>query len=557
MRSVSWRPAAPRAGESGREPAEARSLGRDAAAHRLDEAACHAEPDPEAGAAPAARLGAPEELLEETRQLGVGDARPGVLDEELDHLLDPLFDSLPVRRERGRDPDRRVGAGVTHAVLEDVADRLVEEHCVDEHRRQARRDVDRYRVSGEQDLTALDRASDQVPELVHLQLRADRTAFDPAEVEDVPDDAGQAARLLVDRRRGLADRRRFRVDGLVDEPAGEGADRGQRRAQIVRDRVQQRRLQRVAPTGDLGARCLAGELLATEGKAELVGGQREDPRGGPIGQPGGAVSGGPDGAYGSAQRLDDRSEIGHVAGGVTAFAPGACRGRSPPSLAVGLHPFGGLVAGPPVEDPGDRGIRPGRVAGRIGDDALLARACADRDPHALRVGRGPEPGDDLLRRLGDRRRCGQRAADREEGLGLDGPLLGLLRSPPLDGGQAADDHRDEEEEDEAQPLLRVGHGKRELGHREEEVVDEERSNRRHHRGPHAVEARHRDDRGQVDDGCVREADVALEHCRQGSGSRDARAPDHDRAPREAAPEVRRERGHGSILLLRAHAIVEV
>ena len=94
---------------------------------------------------------------------------------------------------------------------------------------------------------------------------------------------------------------------------------------------------------------------------------------------------------------------------------------------------------------------------------------------------------------------------------------------------------------------------RELGHREEEVVDEERSNRRHHRGPHSVEARHRDDRRQVDDGCVRQADVALEHCRQGSGYRDARAPDHDRAPREAAPEVRRERGHGLLLCQAAKA----
>ena len=110
------------------------------------------------------------------------------------------------------------------------------------------------------------------------QARVEFACLDPAHVEQVRDESIEPIGLAVDRRRDRSPLVRRPIDGRVHQRPRGGPDRRQRRAQVVRDRVEQRGLQRVAPSRHLGRRGIAGEPIALERPAELVRCRREDPR---------------------------------------------------------------------------------------------------------------------------------------------------------------------------------------------------------------------------------------------------------------------------------------
>ena len=110
------------------------------------------------------------------------------------------------------------------------------------------------------------------------EVRSQLAGIDAAHVEQVRDEPVEPLGLAIDRGGDLAALLGRPLDVGVHQRPGGGPDRRQRRPQVVRDRVEQRRLERVAPPGDLGGRRLALEPVALERAADLVGGRGQDPR---------------------------------------------------------------------------------------------------------------------------------------------------------------------------------------------------------------------------------------------------------------------------------------
>ncbi len=88
-----------------------------------------------------------------------------------------------------------------------------------------------------------------------------------------PDEAVESLRFGVDRLGGAAHLVIRPIEVRVGQAAGRGADAGQWRSQVVRNRVEQRALEGVAPSRDLGARCLAAQAIASEAESQLIGRQ--------------------------------------------------------------------------------------------------------------------------------------------------------------------------------------------------------------------------------------------------------------------------------------------
>ena len=123
---------------------------------------------------------------------------------------------------------------------------------------------------------ALERADEQIVELERVRPGAQHAGLDPAQVEQVGDQSVEVLDLALDGIDALA----FapRSSRRPPERAGRGADRGQRRAQVVRHGLEQRRLQRVALARHLGGVRLGGEAIVGDRLAQLVGGGGEQPR---------------------------------------------------------------------------------------------------------------------------------------------------------------------------------------------------------------------------------------------------------------------------------------
>ena len=97
----------------------------------------------------------------------------------------------------------------------------------------------------------VERPADQIVELEDVALRAQRAGLDPAQVEQVGDQPVEVFDLALDRVGALLP---VVVAQLARraERAGRRPDRRQWRAQVVRDGLQQRGLERVALASDLG-----------------------------------------------------------------------------------------------------------------------------------------------------------------------------------------------------------------------------------------------------------------------------------------------------------------
>ena len=245
---------------------------------------------------------------------------------------------------------------------------------------------------------------------------------------------------------------------------------GQRRPQVVRDRLEQRGLERVALAGDLRGLRLGGEPILGERLADLVGGGRQEPR---------LASGPGSPAARSAQRPDRPEDV--------AARPRSARGR-----------FLG-VAGAAAFAPGRRWTRTHWAAGRPGcaaEHLLDAGLDVRPDPspcrrtdllaRVVRPERDPDVRDmpDLVpeeqrRWAQDASRVDGRVASsrltREQRARLALARLRDVGARPLERRQLPDDDADEQEQDEVEPLARVGDREGVQRGDEEEVVEQERA----------------------------------------------------------------------------------
>ena len=115
------------------------------------------------------------------------------------------------------------------------------------------------RLELELDLVAIEDAGepvndrlDEVLDVEDLEARTERAGLDPAHVEQVADEAVEALGLEVDRPGRGATLVVGPGDLGIHQAAGRGADRGERRAQVVRHRIEERVLEGLALPGDLG-----------------------------------------------------------------------------------------------------------------------------------------------------------------------------------------------------------------------------------------------------------------------------------------------------------------
>ena len=201
-------------------------------------------------------------------------------------------------------PDPCVRTRVLGRVVERVGQDLAHQHLVGEDRWQVGRDVDLDPSIAECRSGTADSLVDGVPDGHRDHVRPELPRFDPAHVEQIRDQAIEPLGFMVDRRRDLAPVFGRPLDVRVHQGPRGGPDRRERGPQVVRDRIEQGRLERVAPAGDLGRRRLATEPFALERPADLIGGSRQHALLALIGVAEGARPDQPYGAQGLVRRGD-------------------------------------------------------------------------------------------------------------------------------------------------------------------------------------------------------------------------------------------------------------
>ena len=194
-------------------------------------------------------------------ELRARDARSAVFNDQFDHAVLGLA---------GSHPDRLPGS-VSGRVLEQVRQDLVDEDRIHPNGPKFVRHRHFHLPGPEHGRQTLDHGIDQIRQVVQLERRVQCTAFDPAQVEHVPHEPAQALGFEVDRASG-----RTRIFGRpthvrIHQIAGGGSNARQRRAEIVRDRIEQGGLERVALACHLGRGGLGGEAVSNHRLPELVG----------------------------------------------------------------------------------------------------------------------------------------------------------------------------------------------------------------------------------------------------------------------------------------------
>ena len=97
-----------------------------------------------------------------------------------------------------------------------------------------------------------ERLADELVHMPELAMRLGRPGFKAREVEELLDEPIKTRRLALDRLGEPEPVLRLQHQPGTRERVGRGEDRGERRAQVVGDRPQERRLQRVAAAQRLG-----------------------------------------------------------------------------------------------------------------------------------------------------------------------------------------------------------------------------------------------------------------------------------------------------------------
>ena len=164
-------------------------------------------------------------------------------------------------------------------VVDDVAESDVEQHGIDQDRRQVIGDPDRrtgrvgVRGVGKQ------RRLDEIGQVVRSQVGPERASLDPAHVQQAAHEAAETLRLGIDGpgRRPHGPGLGHRLRGGVSEAARERSDAGDGRAEIVRHGIEDGAAQRITLARHLGRGELGTELVAAERDAQLVRGERQQP----------------------------------------------------------------------------------------------------------------------------------------------------------------------------------------------------------------------------------------------------------------------------------------
>ena len=442
-------------------------------------------------------------------------------------ILDRQHDAA-AGRTFGRDADSLSGR-VPGSVLEQVREDLVDEDRVHAHRRQIVRDRDLDHRGREHRCQAFDHRVDQIGQVVQFERRVQRPAFDAAQIEHVAHETAQALRLRVDRAGGGALLVARQLDVRIHEISGGRPNRRQRRAQVVRHRIEQRRLERVSLARDFGCGGLGGEPVTHDRLTELVGGGGEKPSMRPARERIAVDARRPNRADDIAARQDRDAEYGQrlvaLAGLLVGGFGGGCMGRF--AAVFRARQVGGFMArfaavlvestggGLPhasparlrlgrarVHDPARSESRSGLPGPAVGHDALLRGGTAQADPDALHLGLARQPVRQQRSRLQGGGRVGGVAAHGEHGASLRSAQLRLAPALELKSAEAADRDGHDQEQQQVEPLLGRRHGERVERRHEEEVVDEERGDGGRDGEPAAV--RHADghDRQQVDDGGI-------------------------------------------------------
>ncbi len=368
---------------------------------------------------------------------------------------------------------------------------------------------------------APDHLRHQVVEIARLELRLEGPAFDPAEVEQVADQPAHPLGLGVDRLECFVPVLGSPAHRLVEHAACRGSDRGQRRSQVVGDRVEQGRLEGLAAARDLGVGPFQADAVADDRLAELVCRGRKDARLRAVGLTLVARPQRPDGA----KRLSRRLNADPVDGGAVRIAADHGRGH------VHADPARRLVARGALQDdlPGRDGQ--GLSGSRVGDGLLLGRSRPEPEPDAVHGRGGRQPLEHDGRRFLNGPGFGQCPTDAEQRLRLARPLGDLRSALGLDRHEPADGDGHGQEKQQVQPLLGAADGEGIERLDEEKVVGQERGQGRGYGRDCAPAHADGDDRQKVDRGGV--GDPQLRH--QGYRGRRCDQGAQHRRPNQRGP----------------------
>ena len=152
--------------------------------------------------------------------------------------------------DRSRDLVRRNGdrgsvGGVLDRVLDQIDQHLRDLDVVEAQQRQIGFDGDGQRVTSGARRKARSHVDDELVDIVPVLLRPQRASLDPGEIEQIADHEREPIGLFIDRLQEVPPRLRIPLDRVVEERGGRGLDRGEWRAQIVRDGGEEGRLQLV------------------------------------------------------------------------------------------------------------------------------------------------------------------------------------------------------------------------------------------------------------------------------------------------------------------------
>ncbi|EWS54666.1 hypothetical protein X551_02511 [Methylibium sp. T29] len=451
---------------------------------RLDDRAADRQAQAHAGGGRLAL--AAHELLEQRLLSASRQARAKIA-----HADDQLLALHP-----GADRHRAAGGRVLRGVLQQVAQHALDQRRIEAHQRQAIRQLGAHRVARQGRAKRAQRATHHLLDRLPLPVELHRAALQSRHVEQLADHRVQAPRLRAECPRHLL-RLALRA---VDQGVGQAVERRQRRAQVVRQRRQQRVAQALrldldrrllrhldvvhALQGDRGQHRKGLELAALLGDQQqprLRGLQRQH-------------------AARAHRRLQRQVEPGGAGQGV-----GPESGR----VAVVEHPLG----------------RAEVQAGRIGAAARPLQATR----LVLQEGARAAPEftfdrlfgrvDDLVGQQFTRQVAGQFEQRPRARLAVrcDAGLVAQA------GGELAGEQPDHQHHRERQQVLHVGHRERQLRYDEEEVEGGDVQEGRQHRWAAAEAQRHAHHREQEQHHDVGELEHRLQGQRhqrgQGAGRR--------------------------------------
>jgi hypothetical protein len=447
----------------------------DRSAVGLDDAA--ADREAEARAAGRGR-GAALELLEDPPHQCFGDSRAAVGDGEND----------TVAAVASGDLDRSSRRGVARGVVEQVDEDVFEQHGIDVEQRQIGGKVGRHGALIELPIDVVERATDDLVQRDPVATELESARLETDHVQQVGDEPLEARRLSGDRLDQLLAPRGVEPGRSTAERRSCAADRGERRAQVVRDGREHRAAHlfragvKNRRSGDLG------EIDALERHGPLTRERLEQVPLLGIERTAGLARKEGDHARGPLARHDRNAHRPRSGDRVRpqtrrpAVLEGPARDAEIPRVELFLSR---------ARQFDERAVRPGM---EDDDRALEGRRTALR--HRPRDVPGISGGAEIARQGVERRGVGLAPAYL--------PLLRLHASRELAEHEARGEHHRERED-----VARIRHVERVAGRHEEEVVRRDRQRRREDRWPAPHTDRSEDDRDEEDHHDIRQRQVRV------------------------------------------------